>query len=98
MFELNMVFLVSARMCEVTLEKRLYTRSLAAKHIAHPLHKALEGHLGVSLLVGCTPLKRFWSVTLDTDRHIGRRGTYMYAVCSQSAAYAYALISLFFII
>ena len=28
----------------------------------------------MSLLAGCTPLKRFSSVTLDTDKHIERRG------------------------
>jgi hypothetical protein len=37
MFELHRVFLVSARMRKVTLEKRLYTRTHATDHIAHPL-------------------------------------------------------------
>ena len=53
MFELHRVFLVGAMMREVTLEKRLYTRTHATNHIAHPQLQALERHLGVSLLVGC---------------------------------------------
>ena len=60
-----------------TVEKRVYTRTHATNHIADPIHKALEGHLGVSLLnlVGCTALKRFSSVTLDTRVITGRRGS-----------------------
>ena len=37
MFELNRVSLVSARMRKETLEKRLYTRTHATNHIAHPI-------------------------------------------------------------
>ena len=37
MFELHRVFLVSARMCKVTLEKRLHTCIHTINHSAHPL-------------------------------------------------------------
>ena len=37
MFGLHRVFLVSARMRKETLEKRLYTRTHATNHIAHPI-------------------------------------------------------------
>ena len=51
-----------------TLEKRLYTRTHATNYIAHPKLQALEGHLGVSLLMGCTPLERSSSVPLHTRK------------------------------
>ena len=37
MFELHRVFLVSARIRKETLEKRLYMRTHATNHIAHPM-------------------------------------------------------------
>ena len=43
MFELHRVFLVSARMCKVRLEKCLYTRTHTTNRIAHPLEQGLEG-------------------------------------------------------